>query len=145
LMQQEPARAMPIVKSILQSTTQSSRLKERALFVLAQSQSKESQDILDQIARGKLVPELQVKAIHMVAAMKGKESAAFLNEIYKNSTDERVKDAALDGMFMSGDATDLIAIAKAENNPRQKKRIVGKLSMMQSKEVSDFMLELLNK
>jgi hypothetical protein len=145
LMQQEPDRALPIVKSILLSNTQSTRLKERALFVLTQSQSKEAQDVLDQIARGKMDPELQVKAIHMMAAMKGKESAGFLNEIYKNSQNERVKDAALDGMFISGDASDLVTLAKAETDPGLKRKIVGKLSLMHGKEVTDYMLEILNK
>jgi len=145
LMQQEPDRALPILKSILQSNTQSTRLKERALIVLTQSQSKEAQNILGQIARGKMDPDLQVKAIHMMAAMKGRESAGFLSEIYRNSQNERVKDAALDGMLISGDANDLIAIAKAENDPRLKQKVVSKLVLMHSKEVTDYMMELLNK
>lgn len=145
LMQQEPDRALPILKSILQSNTQSTRLKERALIVLTQSQSKEAQDILNQIARGKMDPDLQVKAIHMVAAMKGRESVGFLNEIYRNSQNERVKDAALDGMFISGDANDLITIAKAENDPLMKRKVVSKLALMHGKEVTDYMMELLNK
>ena len=145
LMQQAPDRALPILKTILQSNTQSTRMKERALFALTQNQSKEAQDVLDQIARGKMDPDLQVRAIRMVAAMKGKESAGFLNEIYKSSQNERVKDAALDGMFISGDANDLITIAKSENDPRLKQKVVSKLALMHSKEVADYMMELLNK
>lgn len=145
LMQQDPGRALPIVKNILQSNNQSNRLKERALFVLAQSQSKEAQDILDQIALGNANPDLQVRAIHMLGAIKGKDARGFLLDIYKKSQDERVKDAALNGMFISNDATDLVAIARAESNPELKKKIVGKLSVMQSKEATDYMLELLSK
>jgi thioredoxin-like negative regulator of GroEL len=145
LMQQDPARALPIVKSILQSNTQSPRLKERALFVLAQSRSKDAQDILDQIAHGQQDPELQVKAIHMLAAMKGKDSAPFLRETYKSSQNDRVRNAVIDGMFISGDVEDLVSIARVETNPERKKNIVSKLSLMHSKEATDYMLELLNK
>ncbi len=145
LMHQEPEKALPIVKNILQSSTQSPQLKERALFVLAQSQSKEAQDVIDQIARGKMDPDLQIRAIRMMSAMKGKESAGFLNEIYSGSQDERVKEAALDGMFISGDSHDLIALAKAESDATRKRKIVSKLSMMHGKDVTDYMEEILSK
>jgi HEAT repeat protein len=145
LMQQDPGRALPVVKNILQSNTQSLRLKERALFVLTQSQSKEAQEILDQIAQGGQDPELQVKAIHMLAAMKGKDSAPSLRETYRNSQNDRVRNAVIDGMFISGDVTDLVSIARAETNLQRKRNIVSKLALMQSKEATDYMLELLNK
>ena len=145
LMQQDPERALPIVKSILLSSKQSPQLKEKALFVLTESQSKEAQEILNQIARGGMDADLQVRAIHMMAAMKGKAAAGFLTEIYKNAQNDRVKNAAIDGMFISADASDLIAIARAESNPELKRRVVGKLALMRGKEVSDYMMEILNK
>jgi len=48
-------------------------------------------------------------------------------------------------MFVLGDATDLIALARKETDPEMKRKLVEQLSVMNSKESRDYMLEILNK
>jgi thioredoxin-like negative regulator of GroEL len=77
LAQQDPSKAIPILKGIL-TGNQSSKIKERALFVLTQMDSKESQDLLAQVARGQIGAELQIKAIQMLVSMEGKRANGIL-------------------------------------------------------------------
>ena len=51
LMNSDPERAIPMLEKFLQGN-QSPKLKERALFVLAQNDSAKGRQILSQIARG---------------------------------------------------------------------------------------------
>lgn len=145
LMQQDSQRAIPILKNILQSNSQSVHVKERALFVLTQSGSKEAGDLLDQVVRGKSNPDLQARAIRLVAAMKGKSAAPMLVEAYRSARHQDIKSAAADGLFISGDAADLVAIARAESDPEMKRHLVSKLALMRSKEATDYMMEILSK
>ena len=51
----------------------------------------------------------------------------------------------LNAYFISGNAKGLIAVAKSEKDPELKKRAVEKLALMNSKEGSDYLMEILNK
>jgi len=53
--------------------------------------------------------------------------------------------AAMEALFIRGDAPDLVAIAKGTSDADTRKSAVEKLSLMDSKEARDYMLELLNK
>jgi HEAT repeat protein len=116
LMQQDEARALPIIQQILTGNGPD-KIKERALFVLAQSGSKQAQDVLGQIARGQTNPTLQVKAIQMIAAMQGRRGADILADIYQHSSDERVKKSVLHSYIISGSADKLMDAAQHETNP----------------------------
>ncbi len=70
-------------------------LREKAFFVLANSNTPEAQNAIGQIARGQSNPQLQMKAIRMYAAIKGKQSVAMLSDVYQHSSDEAVKRAIL--------------------------------------------------
>ena len=48
-------------------------------------------------------------------------------------------------LFIRGDAKPLIELARKESDPALKRRIVERLSIMRSKEATDFLIELLNK
>ena len=90
LMQQDEARAVPIIQQILNSD-KSDKLKERALFVLGQDQSPQAQALLGQVASGERNPALQRKAIQMLAVTRGKQAAETLANIYRQTTNEEVK------------------------------------------------------
>jgi HEAT repeat protein len=116
LMQQDEARAIPAIQSILNSD-RPDKLKEHALFVLAQSQSKQAQDLLAQVARNNANPDLQVKAIHMEGT-RGNQSNQFLADIYKQSTNDRVKKAVLESYLMTGNTDKLFEVARHESDPQ---------------------------
>src|SRR6185436_8707684 len=68
LMQSDPERAQPLLENLLK-TSSSLKLKERALFVLAQSNSPRGKQVLEQVARGGAGnPDLQLKAISYISA-----------------------------------------------------------------------------
>jgi HEAT repeat protein len=131
LMQQDGnrAEAMPILKNIL-TGNHSPKMKERALFVLTQTDSKEAQDLLGQVARGQSGPELQLKAIQMVAAQEGKRATPLLDEVYRSSSDVRVKEAIIHSYLVSGDSGKLLEAARGETNPQLVRAAVHTLGAM---------------
>ena len=60
LQQMDPEQGVPMLERVLQGN-QSPRLKERALFVLAQSDSPSAQQVLTGVASGNSNPDLQRK------------------------------------------------------------------------------------
>jgi HEAT repeat protein len=95
-----------------------------------------------QAAEGEKDPELRRNAIRNLGLM-GKSDS--LQSIYAKETDHGLKEEVLNAYFISGNAKALVAIAKSEKDPELKKRAVEKLSLMNSKEGSDYLMELLNK
>jgi HEAT repeat protein len=102
-------------------------------------------DALSEIAKTEQDPELRRKAIRNLGISGGASAAPTLVAAYHGSSDAESKRAAVDGLFLSGDAHDLVALARAEKEPEFKQAIVSKLSLMHNKEATDYMMEILNK
>jgi VWFA-related protein len=80
LMRQDEPRALAQIQEILNGDSPE-RLKERAVFILTQSQSKQAQDLLGKIALGKLNPAhpnpaLQTRATGLLRGLTGKVSGS---------------------------------------------------------------------
>jgi hypothetical protein len=131
LMQQDEARALPIIQQILTGNS-SEKLKDRALFVLAQDSSPQAQQVLMEVARGQKYPALQRKAIQMIAVSGGKQSVARLGEIYRQSNDEEVKRAVLQAYLFTGSPDPLVEAASRESNPQLTRSAVHNLGAMQA-------------
>ena len=129
LMQQDEARALPIIQQILNSD-KSEKLKGRALFVLAQDQSPQAQALLGQVASGERNPALQRKAIEMLAVGRGKQSAETLAAIYRQSTNDDVKKAILHTYLIIGTPDPLVEAARHESNPELVRTAVHTLGAM---------------
>ena len=115
LMQSDPERALPIIDGIL-AGNYSSKLKERALFVLSQSGSPRAAETLSRIAKSG-PPELQMKAIRYLGIGGGSRSRDVLADVYNSTTSIEVKKEVLKAYMMSGDHAHLLALAKGETNP----------------------------
>jgi hypothetical protein len=142
LMQSDPDRAVPVVEGILNGSS-SAKVKENALFVLSQSRSPRARDILVNVAKGGSNPDLQLRAVRYLGVMSGADNVRLLDEIYKSNPDIAVKRAVVQALFVSNAAPQLVAMARAEKDPAMKKDIVSKLSVMKSKEATDYLVELL--
>ncbi len=129
LMQQDEARALPIIQQILTGDS-SEKLKDRALFVLAQNSSPQAQQILLEVARGQKYPALQKKAIQMIAVSGGKQSVAMLGDIYRQSNDEQVKKAILQAYLITNSPDPLVEAASHESNPELARSAVHTLGAM---------------
>ena len=131
LQNSDPEQAVPILEKFLKSS-RPPKLKERALFVLAQSRSPKARDLLAQVARGGANPDLQLRAIRYLS-MFGKENAQTLAEIYQASNDVDAKRAVLQGFMMAGQRDRILAVAKSESNPELRKEAIRLLGMMGGK------------
>jgi hypothetical protein len=73
----------------------------------------------------------------------GGRSGETLVNIYNRQSDAGVKRAVIDGLFVSGNASALVSLARKETDSDLKRRIVEKLSLMSAPEARDYMMELL--
>jgi HEAT repeat protein len=129
LMNSDPAKALPMLQKFLQGS-QPPKLRDRALFVLAQSGSPEARQILAGVARGEAHPGMQRKAIQYLSMFGGAESRQTLAEIYKTSTDPSVKKAVLQAFMIGGDKGRLLAAARGESDPSLRRAAIQQLGVM---------------
>ena len=102
LQHQDPDQAIPLLEKLLQGTS-STRLKERALFVLAQSNTAGARQLLANVARGSSNPDLQLKAVQYIGMTGSPANRQLLGEIYASSTDIDVKRQVLRSYIMAGE------------------------------------------
>jgi tetratricopeptide (TPR) repeat protein len=129
LMNSDPDRALPMLDKLLKSNN-SPKVKERALFVLAQSNSPQSRELMANIAKGKFNPDLQAKAIEYLGVFGGRDAAATLTDIYKSSGDPQIKRAILHGFLISGNKDAVLAVARSETNPELRIDAIHQLGIM---------------
>jgi HEAT repeat protein len=142
LLNKDPASALPLLRGIL-SGNQSINVKKHALFVLAQSKSPEAESILHDAALGKLDPQLQGEAIRSMAVFQGKRANDTLAEVYRTTTDPKIKKSIISAMFITRDAPRMVEMAKSEKDLELKRTIVSQLALMNDKAATDYMIELL--
>jgi hypothetical protein len=144
LLNQDPARAIPLLRGVLTGNG-SPAMKKHALFVLAQSKSPDADVILHDAAVGKMGPELQREAIQSIAVFEGKRSNDTLVEVYKTTSDPKIKKSVISGLFITQDAPRMVELARNEKDLELKRSIVSQLALMNDKAATDYMMELLSK
>jgi hypothetical protein len=100
-------------------------------------------DKLIELARSEKDPELRKSAIRNLGLMKRTGTSEALTGIYASDAPVDVKKAVINALFLQNNATGLVSLARAEKNVELKKDIVSKLSIMKSKEATDYLMELL--
>lgn len=128
LMDQNEERALPILEKILTGNS-SSKVKDKALFVLSQNESPKAQQLLGDIALGTKYPELQEKAIHYLA-IEGGRAGAQLVRIYDGTNDVKIKKTVLRAFIVSGDQERAFALAQKETSPELKREAIRTLGVM---------------
>ncbi len=125
LMNSDPERAFPLLEKLLQST-QSPKVKERALFVLTQSGSPNARKLVVQVAKGGSNPDLQMKAVHYLGVMSARQE---LGEVYASTGDTAVKRAVLHALMVAGAREQLLTAAKSEKNPDLRREAIHQLGV----------------
>ena len=120
IMQSDPDKAIPLLENILKSS-QPPKVKNQALFVLAQSSAPRAQQVIEQIARGGANPDLQLKAISYLSQRRrgnqGPQNPNLLLEVYGSTNDLAVKRAIVNAWESYRDKDKLAQVAKTEKNP----------------------------
>jgi HEAT repeat protein len=116
LMQSDSDRAVPLLEGLLNNPKMSPKLKERAIFVLAQSGSDKAHEIVGRYAKGASNPDLQLTAVEYLGSFRSKESRQLLGEVYASTHDVTVKRAVLRSFERSRDVDHLSSAAKSEQN-----------------------------
>jgi len=122
-----PERALPIVDKVL-SGNNSVELKERALFILSQMDTPDSQTRLVAYARDSQ-GELQTEAIRMIGIGGNREALAGLGDIYA-SGDADVRESVLEAYLIADDTDAVFAIATNASNEEEFSEAVQMLGVM---------------
>jgi HEAT repeat protein len=129
LMNSEPEQAIPMLEKVLNGNA-SPRVKERALFVLAQSSWPRARQVLADVARGSARPELQEKAIHYLGVAGGRGNGELLASIYASAVSTDVKEKILHAFMVSGDKARVLEAARTEKSPELRASAVHQLGVM---------------
>jgi HEAT repeat protein len=105
-------------------------------------------DHVTQLALNEKDHDLRASAINylgMMGAKTGTKNEETLLAIYSSDADPEIRKRVIGALFMANDAKGLVILARKETDPAMKKALVSDLSRMQSKDATDYLLELLNK
>lgn len=129
LINSDPDRTVPLLQKLLADPKNSPKLKERALFVLAQNHNPKSREILTQIAKGASNPDVQLKAVEYLGVFGSTESRQVLGDVYKSTNDPAVKRAILRSYMISQDHEHLLAAAKSEPDAELRREAIRLLGV----------------
>lgn len=97
-------------------------------------------DRLLNVAKTEKSEELRSSAVHWLGVSGGREQ---LVSLYSTEAAVKVRKNILHSLFVSGAARELVTVARGEKDIELKKEAVRNLSLMNSKEATDYLAELL--
>ncbi len=109
----------------------------KAMFITGHS------DRLAELAKSEKDPTLRAEAIKSLGLMGDHGRGDTLVEIFKSDRNPEVRHAVLQALFLQQNGKALVELAKAEKDPAMKQEIVSKMALVHSKEVTDYMMEIL--
>src|SRR5580704_16059916 len=99
-----------------------------------------ARDTLVTLAKNEKDADLRADAIRQLGIIGATDQ---LLQLYSSDSDPKAKRAVIEGLFIHNDAKALVDLARKEADPAMKRSIVERLSLMRSKEATDYMMELL--
>ncbi len=129
LINSDPERAIPILDKVIHGND-SPKMKDKALFVLSQSNSEKAQESLLSVAKAGNDPDLQKRAIRYLGMNGNSRNRAVLKEIYTSSSSLEIKKAVFQGWLMCGAKDDVLAVAQQEKSPELRKEAIRYLGIM---------------
>ena len=129
LMNNNPQKALPLVQQYLNGK-HSLQDKEKALFLLTQSELPQARQALLQIVRGSAHPELRTEAIKYVG-MVAEDDPSLLSELdglYDSSQDRKLRSAVIEAYGMAEHRSGLVALIRSEKDQDLRRRAIDMLS-----------------
>jgi HEAT repeats len=102
-------------------------------------------DGLTEIAKSEKDPKAMSKVINTLGLVGGEHTVDTLLSIYSTSPDMETKKHVINALFLHGASKQMVAMARKETNPELKRAWIQKLSLMGGPDVTDYMMEILNK
>ena len=100
---------------------------------------------LAEIAQTEKDPDVLDKAINTLGLVGGQESLTALTNIYNSQAGVPTKRKVINALFLHGAGKEMVTLARKETNPELKRELISKMSLMSSPEITDYMMEILNK
>ena len=132
LMHTDPEKAYPLLEKIVRGPS-AKKIKERALFILAQSPSPRAQALISDIARGNANPDLQRDAVKYIGIHGGAKNRAVLSELYASSNSREVKKEVLQAFMLSNDKARVLEAAKSEKDSDLREKAIHLLGVMSAR------------
>jgi HEAT repeat protein len=85
---------------------------------------------LRKIAEGSGERSLRIEAVRRIGIIQSDAARAALRDIYSRSSDEEIKDAALQGMLISSDEQGVLTLYRAAKTSEEKRALLRYLAMM---------------
>jgi HEAT repeat protein len=127
LMQMEPEQAVPVLEKLMAGNA-SPRVKERALFVLSQSDSPRAREILLRTAKSGQPTSLRCAAVKTLGIAGEPADFAALAVIAKDTTaPPEVREAVVEAYLISDRPDELLGIAKSDPDPRIRAKAIDAL------------------
>jgi HEAT repeat protein len=103
-----------------------------------------SSDKLIELAKTEKDPQLRRTAVRNLGLMGASRTGDAIKSIYQSDTAPEIRREAINALFLQNNGRVLVELARAEKDAQMKKEMVAKMSVMsKSKEVTDYLLELL--
>jgi HEAT repeat protein len=100
---------------------------------------------LAEIVQTEKDPDVLDKAINTLGLVGGQESLTALTNLYSSQASISTKKKVINALFLHGAGKEMVALARKETNPELKRELIQKMSLMNSPEITDYMMEILNK
>jgi HEAT repeat protein len=127
LMQMEPGQAVPILEKLLAGDA-SRRVKERALFVLSQSDSPRAREILLRTAKSGQPIALRCEAVRTLGIAGQPEDLEALATIARDTTAPyEVRTAVVDAYLISNRPEALVGLATSDPDPKIRSKAIDAL------------------
>ncbi len=100
---------------------------------------------LAQIAKTEQDPVVRRLAIRDLGIFGGQAASDTLVTVYGAESNLETKKAVINALFLNGAGRQMVFLARKETNPELKRELTQKMSLMSSPEITDYMMEVLNK
>jgi HEAT repeat protein len=84
-------------------------------------------------------------AIRDIGMFGGDGATRALITIYSTNNDQDTRKEVVNALFLHGAGKELVALARKETDPQMKRELIQKMSLMSSPEITEYMMEILNK
>jgi len=125
LMDRDPERALPLVLDLARNSD-SEKVRQDAVFILAISDAPEARQALAEMARDSNDPETQINAIHILGTMDATEE---LQSLYASLQDRDTKIAVIEALSIAGESALLRQVLATETDQELRSAAIHGIAM----------------